>query len=195
MLDPKLLRESPNLVKDNLSRRKNKEFLEMVDKFIEFDNSWRELDIEVNKMRMDRNQNAKKIRELKGDEKNKFIKEMQVLNELLNEKEKKLNELFEKRKFILDRIPNMMHESVPYGEDDESNVEIRTWGEIEKFSFDPKDHHELLELLDIAELERARKTSGARFYFLKNEGVILEMALLRYAMDIMLENARELFST
>lgn len=195
MLDPKLLRESPNLVKDNLSRRKNKEFLEMVDKFIEFDISWRELDIEVNKMRMDRNQNAKKIRELKGDEKNNFIKEMQVLNELLSEKEKKLNELFEERKFILDRIPNMMHESVPYGEDDESNVEIRTWGEIKKFSFDPKDHHELLEILDIAELERARKTSGARFYFLKNEGVILEMALLRYAMDIMLENGRELFST
>ena len=194
MLDPKLLRESPNLVKDNLSRRKNKEFLEMVDKFIEFDISWRELDIEVNKMRMDRNQNAKKIRELKGDEKNNFIKEMQVLNELLSEKEKKLNELFEERKFILDRIPNMMHESVPYGEDDESNVEIRTWGEIKKFSFDPKDHHELLEILDIAELERARKTSGARFYFLKNEGVILEMALLRYAMDIMLENG-ELFST
>ena len=195
MLDPKLLRESPNLVKDNLSRRKNKEFLEMVDKFIEFDNSWRKLDIEVNKMRMDRNQNAKKIRELKGDEKNNFIKEMQVLNELLSEKEKKLNELFEERKFILDRIPNMMHESVPYGEDDESNVEIKTWGEINKFSFDPKDHHELLEILDIAELERARKTSGARFYFLKNEGVILEMALLRYAMDIMLENGRELFST
>ena len=60
----------------------------MVDKFIEFDISWRELDIEVNKMRMDRNQNAKKIRELKGDKKNNFIKEMQVLNELLSEKEK-----------------------------------------------------------------------------------------------------------
>ena len=65
MLDPKLLRESPNLVKDNLSRRKNKEFLEMVDKFIEFDNSWRKLDIEVNKMRMDRNQNAKKNQRIK----------------------------------------------------------------------------------------------------------------------------------
>ena len=82
-------------------------------------------------------------------------------------KKKKLNELFEERKIYFRQIPNMMHESVPYGEDDESNVEIRTWGEIKKFSFDPKDHHELLEILDIAELERARKLPGARFYFLK----------------------------
>jgi len=195
VLDPKLIREEPEKVKENLARRKDPKLLEMVDEFVQLDIDWRDVDQDVNQLRHTRNKNAKKIGRAKGEEKQALIAEMKEVNATLEQKEQQLQEIEEKRQYILDRLPNLLHDSVPYGADDNDNEKIREWGEVRDFDFQPRDHHELLQLLDIADIDRARKTSGSRFYFLKNEGVILEMAILRYAMDVVRENGRDLFST
>ncbi len=195
MLDPKLIREKPDEVKENLAKRKKPEYIEMVDEFLGVDKIWRETDVKVNELRKQRNIYAKNIAKAKGDEKQKLIAEMKEINSNLSDSEKIYHDKQDRRQFLLDRIPNLLHDSVPYGEDDEGNIPIRTWGEKPEFDFTPLDHHELLDILDIAELERARKTSGSRFYYLKNEAVILEMALMRYALDILRKHDVEIYST
>ncbi|MCE7737163.1 MAG: serine--tRNA ligase [Candidatus Heimdallarchaeota archaeon] len=195
MLDPKALRDDPEGIKANLSKRQDPTLLEYVDEYVTVDENWRNLKKESENLRQKRNEFAKSIRTLKGDEKQSAIKETQSIKSDLESVENKLKDTENRRQWILDRVPNLLHESVPYGVDDSENQVIRTWGEKPSFDFTPRDHHELLELLDIAEIERARKTSGARFYFLKNEGVILEMALLRYGVDILREKGVNIFST
>lgn len=195
MLDPKILRENPDMVKENFKRRKDPAILEMVDEFLAADTTWRELDQEINSLRKSRNAFAKKIGKAKDDEKKKLIAEMQSMKQNLEDKEKEYAKASEKRTYFLDRMPNLLHESVPYGADDEDNEEIRKDGDIPKYDFDVKDHHQIMEELDLAELERARKISGSRFYFLKKEAVILELALVRYAIDILKENGVDVIST
>jgi seryl-tRNA synthetase len=85
------------------------------------------------------------------------------------------------------RLPNMLHESVPYGADDHGNVEIRRWGEAPVFGFEPKSHAEITEALGIADFERAAKTAGAGFYYLRNEFALLDHAIQRYAIDFLLK--------
>jgi len=85
------------------------------------------------------------------------------------------------------RLPNMLHETVPYGADDHDNVEIRRWGKAPEFDFEPKSHAEITEALGIADFERAAKTAGAGFYYLRNEFALLDHAIQRYAIDFLLE--------
>ncbi len=185
MLDPKLLRENPDYVKQNLSKRKDPEKIKLVDDFLRVDKEWRETNTKIQELRHKRNQAAQEIPKLKGEEKQKLIQEMKKIAKQIEEMEIKLKELAEKRQWILDRIPNLVHESVPYGESDEDNVEIRRWGKPRKFDFEPKDHITLMKNLDLVDLERAAKVSGSRFYYLKNEAVVLDMALLLYAIDFL----------
>lgn len=180
-----MIREKPDMVKENLEKRKKPDFIDMVDKYIEVDVTWREIDKQVNELRKQRNKSAKSIGKAKDkEERQKLIEQSKQLGEELDNLENKLDELKDKRQWFLDRIPNLLHESVPYGEDDEDNLEIRTWGTIPEFDFEVKDHHELMENLELVDIERARKTSGARFYFLKNEAVMLELALMQYAIEV-----------
>lgn len=195
MLDPKALRDDPEAIKANLSKRQEPKLLEYVDEYVTIDENWRELKKESENLRQKRNESAKLIRTMEGNEKQAAIKEMQSIKSDLESVEDNLKASVDKRQWLLDRIPSLLHDSVPYGVDDSENVVIRTWGEKQEFDFTPRDHHELLELLDIAEIERARKTSGARSYFLKNEGVILEQALLRYGIDLLIGKGVNVFST
>lgn len=195
MLDPKLIRENPELIKENFQRRKDPELLKMVDDFILVDTQWRDLDKTINKLRKERNISAKKISKAKPDERKVLIAKTQEMKVDLEKKEKEYKDAFDQRKYLLDRMPNLLHESVPYGKDDEDNVVVRTHGEKPVFSFKVKDHHDLMADLDLVELERARKTSGARFYFLKNEAVILEMAVIRYAIDILKKHDYDVVTT
>ena len=86
-------------------------------------------------------------------------------------------------------LPNLIHESVPIGKDDTANKEIRKWGTIPTFDFDIKDHIDLTQNLDLVDLERAAKVSGARFYYLKNQLVRLNQALLQFALDFLTEKS------
>ena len=195
MLDPKLLRTQSIEIKENLKRRQDDHLLQLVDDFVEVDAIWRSVDKRVNSFRKSRNEYSKKIPKASGDNKKELILSVQMLKKDLEAAEIKLKQTTDRRQWILDRIPNLLHDSVPYGVDESDNQIIRTWGIPTEFDFEIKDHHELMIGLDFADIDRARKTSGARFYFLKNEAVLLELALLRYGIDILQQEGVTVFST
>ena len=99
--------------------------------------------------------------------------------------EKKVNEWEENVHNYLMRLPNLLHESVPTGKDENDNVQVRTWGKIPKFGFPVKGHMDLGLTLDIIDIERAGKIAGARFFYLKREAVLLDMALMSFALEEM----------
>ena len=182
MIDIKLLRENPEIVKD--SQRRRGEDISIVDKVLEYDKEWRKLIQKRDELKHKKNEVGKEIAQLKKTLKDasKEINQMQTLSDKIEGLDKKIEETINKRDDILCRIPNVLHESVPEGKDETENVEVKKWGEIPKFKFTPKDHIDLGLSLDLFDIERAAKTSGARFYFLKNEAVMLELALINYAM-------------
>jgi len=153
-----------------------------VDKLLELDEKHRSLIQEVEKMRAEKNEVSKMIAGLAGDERGKKIQEMKTLGEKLDKSEDELNKIIVQLKGLTLALPNPPDESVPEGKDDEDNEVIKTVGEIPKFDFEPRDHIELGEMLDIIDMETGAKTSGARFYFLKNEAVLLEFALIQWLL-------------
>jgi len=189
MLDIRLIRENPAQVRENLARRHDPEKLELLDHVIGTDQEWRELTARVNDMRRRRNEISSQIgRVMKEDgDASSLKKEASEIPSQLKELESKMSTLQEDLRDGLMRLPNMLHESVPYGVDDHDNVEIRRWGEAPVFGFEPKSHAEITEALGIADFERAAKTAGAGFYYLRNEFALLDHAIQRYAIDFLLK--------
>lgn len=194
MLDIKLIREDPAKVKENLSRRGDLTLPAKIDELVSLDERWRELLSDADKLKALRNSVSAEIPSLKGPEREKKIAEMRDVADRIDSIDQELEKVASKRQELLDFLPNMMHESVPYGKDDSENVEVRTWGELRKFDFTPKDHIDLGLALDVFDLENAAKASGARFYYLKNQLVLLEQALLRLGIEHAMENGFVPFS-
>ncbi len=169
MLDIKFIRENPDKVKEAVASRGYKVD---VDKLLQLDKERRDLMKKVEEIKSQKKKLGKddrdKASKLKGEEKE--------IEKALNEK----NELFE---VIMFDIPNVPLASVPIGKDESENKVVRTIGDKPEFDFEPRDHVELGELLDIIDVERAGKVSGSRFGYIKNEGVLLHFALVRWAMD------------
>lgn len=184
MLDIKLIREHPDIVKENLKKRKAPEKLQMLDELLQHDKKWREKLTWLNELRHKMNLATAKIAELKkaGKDTARKIEESREIELQIKKIEKRVNENKEKIDYILMRLPNLLHESVPLGEGEADNVPIREWGDIPKFDFPVRDHIDLAFGLDIMDVERAGKVSGARFYYLKNEGVLLDLALIQFAL-------------
>jgi len=187
MLDIRLIRENPEIVRRNLEKRGDKEKLWMLDELIALDKDHRKLIQEAERLRHERNKISQIIADLikegkdASEEKEKAAEIPKKLKEIESEKEK-----VEKRvKEILMRLPNILHESVPVGKDDSENVEIRRVGEPPKFDFTPKGHVEILTNLGLMDLERAAKVAGHGFYYLKNELVLLDYAIMRFAIDLL----------
>ena len=189
MLDIRLIRENPAQVRENLARRHDPEKLELLDHVIETDQEWRELTARVNDMRRRRNEISSQIGRVmkEGGDASSLKMEASEIPSQLKELESKMSTLQEDLRDGLMRLPNMLHESVPYGVDDHDNVEIRRWGEAPVFGFEPKSHAEITEALGIADFERAAKTAGAGFYYLRNEFALLDHAIQRYAIDFLLK--------
>lgn len=185
MLDIRLIREHPDVVEGNLKKRRDPEKLEMLDELIQHDKKWREQLTSLNELRHKMNLANAKIAELKkaGKDTAQKIKEAREIERQIEKVEKSVKEDKEKIDYILMRLPNLLHESVPLGESEEDNVPIREWGEIPRFDFLVKDHIDLAVGLDIMDVERASKVSGARFYYLKNEGVSLDLALIEFTLN------------
>lgn len=147
---------------------------------LKLDQEHRELIVNVEEKRAEKNKVSKLIPSLKDTEKQAKIAEMKALDQKLKEAEEHLAVIVAQLKETVDAIPNPPHDSVPEGKTEAESVVVRTVGKIPIFDFKPKDHIELGEALDLIEVEAATKASGARFYYLKNEAVLLEYALVSW---------------
>ena len=189
MLDIRLIRENPEYVRENLARRQDPEKLSLLDRVIETDQKWRELTGRVNELRRRRNDVSSQIGRVikEGGDASSLKREAAEIPSQLKGLESEMSKIQEELRAAQMSLPNMMHDSVPYGADDHDNVEIRRWGKAPDFSFEPKSHAEITEALGIADFERAAKTAGAGFYYLRNEFALLDHAIQRYAMDFLIE--------
>ncbi|HZS73345.1 MAG TPA: serine--tRNA ligase [Candidatus Nitrosotalea sp.] len=186
MLDPKLLRDNPDKIRNMLEARAVKFPL---DDLISLDKQRRDLIVKTDEFRKKRNEVSLEIARKKKakEDASSLIEHMQTVSDNLQRLETdqmKIEEDFTKLSLTL---PNLIHESVPIGKDDTANKEIKKWGNIPVFDFPIKDHIDLTQSLDLVDLERAAKVSGARFYYLKNQLVRLNQALLQFALDFLTE--------
>ena len=186
MLDPKLIKEKPQVIQDMLKARAVEFDLEGL---IESDQKRREFIIKTDELRKKKNQVALTISEKKkaGEDISGILEEMKKVSEELTKLELEQNNVEKKYRKLASSIPNLIHESVPIGKDDESNKEIKKWGDIPEFDFKIKDHIDISEDLDLVDLERAAKVAGARFYYLKNDLVRLNQALINFGLDFLRE--------
>jgi len=189
MLDIKLIRENPEFVRNNLKKRGELDNIRMLDELINFDRKWRQTLTKLNDFRHQRKLITTEVAALKkrGKDANKELAKAKTVDKKITALEKQVNKYEEKTRYYLMRLPNVLHESVPIGKDENDNVPIRIWGDIPKFSFSIKDHIDLALSLNIMEIERAGKVAGARFFYLKNEGVLLDMALMSFALEEMVK--------
>lgn len=169
MLDIKLIRENPDLVRVSLTNKRGD--ASKVDQVLLLDENKRQLMTEIEVLRAQRNQLTKD-----NQEQGKAIKEK------LKELEPKLGEIDKQMDLIMRQIPNIPSSDTPIGKDDSENVVVRKWGEPKKFDFTPKDHLELGEALAVINMDMAGKISGARFGYIFGDLALMEMALIQLAM-------------
>lgn len=184
MLDIKVVRENPEAVRDG-ARKKGANV--DVDKILALDNERKRHLTKFEALRVQQKKEGESLRSLQGEEKQKKQAELKELSEKLKDLEKRAKDAEENAGVLLREIPNLPHESVPEGKDETENVTVRTWGEPPHFSFKPKDHVELGEALNLIDTKRAGKISGARFYYLLNEAVLLEFALVQWVMQALVK--------
>ncbi len=174
MLDLEFIRQNPEEVKEGT--RKKQRDPAVVDKVLELDQKRRELIQEVETLRAERNEISRQGVESVRQRGREIKDELKKIEPELKETETQLNA-------ALLQIPNPPAPDVPEGKDENENVQVKTWGELPKFGFEPRAHDELGKLLDVIDTERAAKVSGARFGYLKNEAVLMEFALVRLALE------------
>ncbi|MEM2320689.1 MAG: serine--tRNA ligase [Candidatus Bathyarchaeia archaeon] len=187
MIDVKLIREKPDLVRENIRRRNDPEKLKVFEEFIEADKKWRDLQTKLNNLRRIRNELSIEVAQKKKigmDPGELLFKAERVQNEI-KLLESQVDEYQQKARYLLMRIPNLLHESVPYGRDENDNVEIRRWGTPPNFDFPPKSHIEIAKGLGLVDEERANKIAGAGFFYFKEELVLLDLAIQRFAIDFL----------
>ncbi len=184
MLDIALIREHPDLIREG-ARKKRIDC--NVDALLACDEMRRRTQTEVDELRRVKNQQGEQIARLQGPEKQAVIADMKRLSAELKHKETALTALEDEFRALMLRVPTPPGPDVPEGKDDTENVVVRSWGEPRRFDFPPKDHVELGELLDLIDIPRGVKLAGSRNYLLKNQAVLLELAVLRMALDLMIE--------
>ena len=182
MLDPKIIRDEPEKIKEMLKDRAVEFDLE---KMLELNKVRKDMMQQTDELKQKRNQMSMKIATEKkaGNDASELLQEMSQISSKLDDMEnqrKTIDDDYHKLSFS---IPNMIHDSVPKGPDESFNKQVRTWGDVPKFDFKVKDHIDLGLGLDIVDLERASKTAGARFYYLKGGLVKLGQALTAFALD------------
>ncbi len=186
MLDPKILRDNPDKIRKMLKDRAV-EF--DVDALVDADKKRREFIIKTDELRKKKNQVSLQIAEKKkaGENASEILEQMKKVSAELSTLEETQTKVEQEYAKLAYTIPNLIHESVPIGGDETANKEIRKWGDTPKFDFQIQDHVDLSDNLDLVDLERAAKVSGARFYYLRNELVRLNQALINFALDFLSE--------
>ncbi len=183
MLDIKFIRNNIDKVEQMLKARN----MDMdLTEFKELDERRRKLITEVESLKALRNEKSKELGKLKKEGKltDEIRKEMQSLSDKIKKLDGELREIEEKFEKILLNIPNMLHESVPIGKDENDNVVYKVYGEKPEFDFEPKPHWEIGEKLGILDFKRASKLAGARFSLYIGPGALLERALINFMLDL-----------
>ena len=184
MLDPKIIRENPEKIKKMLKDRAvDFDF----DSLARLDKQRRELIIKTDELRKKRNDISLEIGQKKkaGLDAAPQLETMKSVSKELEELEATQHKTAEAYTKLSMTIPNLIHDSVPIAPDDTGNQEVRKWDEPPKFDFQIQDHVDFSTSIDLVDLERAAKVAGARFYFLKNDLVLLNQALIHYALDFL----------
>ncbi|MCL2143010.1 MAG: serine--tRNA ligase [Methanomassiliicoccaceae archaeon] len=182
MLDINIIRNEPERIRKMLADRNYTD--EALNTFISADSEWRTLTERGNMLRKQRNDVSQLIPKLKGSEKTQKIDEMRLVSDDIKNIDSRLSELDAVREECVLNIPNIPHHTVPVGKDAEDNAVIGEYGKKRKFSFEPKEHFEIAEALDIIDFERGTKVAGSGFYVLKGDGARLERALVNYMLDL-----------
>ena len=183
MIDVEVIRQEPDRVKEGISKKNADPGL--IDKFLALDEKWRGFVKNLDDLRSKQKQLSEK-REI--SEAKEIKEQIQALEAVLREAEAGRGE-------VLDQIPNLPLPEVPQGKDESANVVVREVGEQPKFPFEPKDHLALGQALDIIDFETGSKVTGSGFYYLKNDGVLLELALVHYALDFLSKRGFDLWLT
>ena len=186
MLDSKTLRKETKKVSLSLKKRGSDFDL---DSYLKMDQKMRDLISMVEELRSSKNNINKSIAspEISENDKSDLISEVGTINKKLKESEQSLNELSEQTKKMSLEIPNILDESVPEGSSEEENIEVRSWGKLPKFDFEPKDHSELGESNGGIDFESAAKLSGSRFVVMKDGYARLHRALKQFMLDVQTE--------
>ena len=171
MLDVKLIRENPDLVKKGIEKKKASP--QLVDEFLTLDTRWRMLSNDIDALR-NKHKGISSDRDIEAGRRNKVM---------IKELESERAEVAEKRDATLEKFPNLPFEDVPVGRDESANKVVRQVGEKPNFPFAPKDYLALAKSLDLIDIEKAGEVAGTRFGYLKNEAVLLEFALVQLAMQ------------
>ncbi|MEK6889054.1 MAG: serine--tRNA ligase [Nanoarchaeota archaeon] len=189
MIDIKLIRENPELVKENIKKKFQNDKLKLVDEIKEKDEKWRKLKTEADELRAERNTISKEISEaIKAKKDTKaLMKKAKQIPEKIEEIENKSNQLKDKIDEILKKIPNILHKSVPIGKDSNGNVVREVIGKPIVPPYPLMNHAELAEKLGIADFDTSAKTSGNGFYYLIGDLALLNQALINYARDFMVK--------
>ena len=183
MLDMKFVRENPELVVEAVKRRNGN--LDLTE-FLELDKKRREITVQVETLKSERNTASQEIGKLKkaGQDASEQMAAVRALGDKIAEDDQELKAIEVRLKEILLSIPNIPADDVPVGADDSANPVVRTWGEPGKFDFEPKAHWDIGEGLNIIDLERGVKVSGARYIFYRGLGARLERAVISFFLDL-----------
>ncbi len=185
LLDIRFVRENAELVRKSLEKRQEPEKISMLDELLQKDCEWRRLLQETELLRARRNAVSKEINEAKkiGKDINALLGEAKKIPDTVRANERRQEELQKDTRFLLMRLPNILHDSVPFGKDDSENIVVRSWGKQRKFDFEPRHHGELAVAVGGADFERAVKVAGTGFFYLKGALALLDLALQRFAVD------------
>jgi seryl-tRNA synthetase len=192
MVDLRMLREDPDRFREGAQK---KGFKVDIDGVLRCDEERRRLQAAIDRKKQDLGLKSVRMKRVEGAERSKLQEELKTFSRAIKIDEIRLRQKESELEAGLLSIPNPPLQDVPIGEDESENVEIRRWGNPPAFSFEPKDHVELGLQHDIIDIERGVKVSGTRSYYLKNEGAMLENALMRYAMDVLLKRGYTPFTT
>ena len=196
MLDYRFIKENLEAVKKNIIDRNMDPAKADADLVVKLFDERTALTTSLQDLQQKRNANAASMKQkLDPETRQKYIDEGKALKEQISEVEAKLNEVEAALDEAGRQIPNMAHPETPIGKLDTENLEVKKVGTIRKFDFKAKSHVEIMEALDLIDFERATKVSGPKFYYLKNEAVFLEQALIMYAMNILRKHGFTTFIT
>ncbi|MBU6323106.1 MAG: serine--tRNA ligase [Patescibacteria group bacterium] len=180
MLDVRFIRENADLVKAGAAKKR---MAVDIDSLLKLDDERKAIRQRLDEKKAEQNRRSSEIQRATGDEREKLLEAMRQLKSGMGEDEERLKVVMEEWQKLMLEVPNIPDISVPEGESDADNKEVRAWGEQTAFSFAPKSHVELMTALDMADFDRGTKVAGFRGYFLKNDGALLSYALWRFLSD------------